>query len=184
MVSYLLTGPESTGKSYLSKELAKHFGGSWVKEYARDYIEKLDSPYTFNDVELIARQQISDYIIEKNRHEKFEPVFFDTFLIITKIWFEEVFKCCPAWLNKTILTYKIDFALLCAPDLPWVADGVRENPDLRDYLFNRYRDELDFYQIPFAIIEGKGQNRLNNAIRVVEKHLHILYNHPNRKCRL
>ena len=33
----VLYGPESTGKTTLSIELAKHFKTNWVPEYAREY---------------------------------------------------------------------------------------------------------------------------------------------------
>ncbi len=168
MVSFVLTGPESTGKSDLSLQLSEHFNGWVVKEYARHYVENLSGEYTFEDVELIARQQIVDYNRALNKSGKEQPVFFDTFLIITKVWFEEVFNCCPLWLHQAIQTYKIDYALLCAPDLPWAADGVRENPHLRAYLFDRYAMELDYYGIPYNIVRGQGEKRLLNAISIVE----------------
>ncbi|MEO8765586.1 MAG: ATP-binding protein, partial [Ginsengibacter sp.] len=44
---YVIIGPESTGKSTLSKQLAKHFHTRWVPEYARDYLEKNGMDYTY-----------------------------------------------------------------------------------------------------------------------------------------
>ncbi|MGM0377131.1 MAG: AAA family ATPase [Bacteroidota bacterium] len=169
MVSFVITGPESTGKSDLSVQLSEHFNGLVVKEYARHYVEDLSRNYTFGDLELIARQQIIDYNRARNNAGKVKPVFFDTFLIITKVWFEEVFNCCPLWLHQAIKIYKIDYALLCAPDLPWKADGVRENPHLREYLFDRYARELDFYGIPYRLVRGQGEKRLLEAISIVQE---------------
>lgn len=171
MYSFLITGPESTGKSTLSDSLAKHFGGKVVKEYARGYVEKLPLPYIFEDVEIIAKQQIADYNITKHKAGKHQPVFFDTFLIITKVWFEEVFNCCPIWFNEAINIYTADFALLCAPDLPWEADGVRENPHKRQYLFDCYESELKYYNIPYGIVRGVGEERIGNAAKLVESQL-------------
>jgi nicotinamide riboside kinase len=170
MVSFVLTGPESTGKSILAEELTKHFEGCLVNEYAREYIEKLTLSYSFSDVEIIARQQIADYNRVRHHSDKDQLVFFDTFLIITKIWFEEVFYCCPLWIDRAIRIYKVDYALLCVPDLPWKADGVRENPHIRQYLFDRYLNALEYYQIPYGIVEGEGEKRLMNAIKVIENH--------------
>ena len=53
------------------------------------YVEGLHRPYTFEDVEHIARQQLTSY--ENEFHGK-EWVFFDTWLIITRVWFEVVYK--------------------------------------------------------------------------------------------
>jgi len=174
MISIVLTGPESTGKSVLSRELAKHFGGNLVKEYARTYVEQLKTTSTFEDVENIARQQIADYKKAKSSNGKHAPVFFDTFLIISKVWFEEVFSCCPYWIHHSIKSCKTDFALLCFPDLPWEPDGVRENPHLRKYLFQRYLRELEYYQIPYGIVDGQGNKRLENAVEITEHYLEHL----------
>ena len=37
----VLYGPESTGKTTLSIELAKHFKTNWVPEYAREYLQNV-----------------------------------------------------------------------------------------------------------------------------------------------
>ncbi|MFO8001947.1 MAG: ATP-binding protein [Marinilabilia sp.] len=174
MMSIVITGPEASGKTQLSRALSKHFNGFVVEEYARDYVEKLTTPYTFEDVEIIGRQQIADYNRARSKSEKETPVFFDTFLIVTKVWFEEVFNCCPWWIHRAIKTYKTNYALLCAPDLPWQADGVRENPHLRDYLFERYARELDYYGISYGIVKGEGEERLLSAIEIVEKHFNLV----------
>lgn len=169
MISVVITGPESTGKSVLTQQLAKHFNGFGVKEYARRYVENLKRPYTLHDVEVIAQRQIEEYNIMKAKAGERQLVFFDTFLIITKVWFEEVFQICPQWLHHALKNMHIDFALLCYPDLPWVPDGVRENPDKRAYLYQRYLEELEFYNIPYRIVKGEGEKRTERAINYVNK---------------
>jgi nicotinamide riboside kinase len=164
MIAIVVTGPESTGKSDLSGELAEHFHGMVVEEYARQFVENTGGCYTFEDIEKIAEEQVKEYMLAKKSAAKNKPVFFDTFLIITKVWFEEVFSCCPVWIHKAIGDCKVDFALLCLPDIPWKADGVRENPHRREYLFDCYKRELEYYRIPFGLVEGQGPNRLANAI--------------------
>jgi len=173
MISIVLTGPESTGKSVLTQQLAKHFNGFAVKEYAREYVEGLDRSYTFDDIEVIARHQVEEYSFFNEATGPKDLVFFDTFLIITKVWFEEVFGCCPIWLDKAIRDLKINLALICFPDLVWVADGVRENPDRRQYLYQRYLKDLEIYGIPYRIIKGNGDRRTINAVNYVN----VLLNH-------
>ena len=58
MHKIVIIGPESTGKSTLSQELAAHFNAPWVPEYAREYIDQLDRPYTFDDLLAIAKGQV------------------------------------------------------------------------------------------------------------------------------
>lgn len=50
-----------------------------------------------------------------------------------------------------------DLVLLTAPDLPWVADGIRDDPDGRDDAFELYRTLY-----PDAIVIA-GDNRLGQA---------------------
>jgi nicotinamide riboside kinase len=167
MRAVVISGPESTGKSTLTMELAHHFSVSGVAEYARDYVERLKRPYNVNDVETIARRQVAVYK-QMQRHKAIhETVFFDTFLIITKVWFQEVFKFCPVWLHQAIKENIPDLVLLCSPDISWTPDGIRENPERRGYLFDCYRHELGLYGISFKVVDGIGPQRLENAISVV-----------------
>lgn len=164
MRKVVLTGPESVGKSTLARQLAELFNGAFVSEFARDYVSGLNRHYTIEDVEQIAQRQVQQY------HEALayaangkEFVFFDTFLIITKVWFEVVYKQCPIWLNEALRRCRIDLYLLCYPDLPWIADGVRENGDIRLELFEQYKSQLEFYGFRYEIICGAGEERLAQA---------------------
>ena len=38
-VKIVLFGPESTGKTTLSQQLARHYHSVWVPEYAREYLQ-------------------------------------------------------------------------------------------------------------------------------------------------
>ena len=38
-IRVVLFGPESTGKTTLSKALARHYNSVWVPEYAREYLQ-------------------------------------------------------------------------------------------------------------------------------------------------
>jgi nicotinamide riboside kinase len=73
------------------------------------------------------------------KHSGHQLFFTDTWLIITKIWFEEVFQEVPAWIEMEIKKAEIDLFLVCDTDLPWIPDHVRENGgEKREYLQNRY----------------------------------------------
>lgn len=147
-------------------QLAETFDGLYVSEYAREYVENLTGQYTFADVENIAREQIDRYFQAQKHPEK--TVFFDTWLIITKVWFEWVFGRVPAWIDDAIQDFPVDLFLLCRPDLPWEADPVRENGgENRIKLFNRYREELIRKGFPFVEIEGIGADRLQAAVDAV-----------------
>ena len=153
-----IIGPESTGKSTLASYLAHRYGGVLVSEYAREYMEEraCACAYTYEDVVNIAKQQvlqlqsgISGGITEGYRTN---VVFFDTELIITKVWFLHKFGKCPDFLEEALHAYPMDVYLLCYPDMEWVPDPVRENPNIREYLFDWYEREIQALDIPYYII--------------------------------
>lgn len=164
----VITGAESTGKSTLAEALAEHYKVPFVPEFARDYIVNLNRPYTYHDVEIIARKQVEQINELLETDHRF--VFMDTWLIITKIWFEVVFKTIPGWLGEEIKKTNIDLYLVCDTDMPWVADDVRENGgEKREMLQKRYIEEIEKHGCTYHIISGRGDARIRNAIRFIEK---------------
>lgn len=167
-VKIVITGAESTGKSTIAENLAMHYNSIWIPELARNYIEELDRKYTYEDIEIIARKQIT---LEQELSVDQKTVFFDTWLIITKVWFDFVYNKHPQWLHEAILNSNIDLILLCDIDLPWEADSVRENGGVnRKKLQDIYIKEFKQYNFKFEIIIGKGNERLLNAIDAINKH--------------
>ena len=168
MYKVAILGPESTGKSELSRALADYFQTEWVPEYAREYVEQLAVPYTFEDVCIIAQKQIEQQqAFENNDTNKF--VFFDTDLIITKVWFEYCYHQVPDFVQERLEENYFDFYLLCAPDLEWKPDPVREHDDDRDFFYNWYKREIEQTGKPFFMITGQGRQRTLNAIEAVNK---------------
>jgi NadR type nicotinamide-nucleotide adenylyltransferase len=166
----VVTGPESTGKSTLSETLATRLNAVLVPEYARSYVEQLGRPYTFRDVENIARYQVRQEK-ECSALSGNGIVVFDTWLILTKVWFDVVYGRVPGWIDEYIRSSDIALFLVCKPDLPWVADSVRENGgEMRDVLFNRYCREIEHYGFNYEIVEGKGDERWTNALRLIGNH--------------
>lgn len=166
----VIIGPESTGKTELAQFLANHFNTVYVPEYAREYVESLNRHYNYTDVENIAYKQLD---LEEEYSDKANDVlFYDTFLIITKVWFQVVYKKQPEWLEKNIKNSSIDLYLLCDTELPWVKDTVRENGgEMREKLFDIYKNELENYDFNYDIVTGIGDERFQNALNIVNKFL-------------
>jgi NadR type nicotinamide-nucleotide adenylyltransferase len=163
-----ITGPESTGKSTLSMELAQLYHADWVEEYSRQYLDKIQRPYNQDDILMIAKGQILSENIAISRAKSF--LFCDTDLLVTKIWSEVKYSSCDPWILENIPTHAYDLYLLCDIDLPWTPDPLREHPHMRKELFDLYLKDLQFYNFPFAIVSGNGNARIQNAKRIIDEY--------------
>ena len=164
-----LLGPESTGKSSLCRQLAAHYQAPWVPEFARDYLEALDRNYTLQDVIYCAGEQLKAEDLADSKSKGL--LFCDTEFINYKIWCLDVFKTCPDWISGLAASKRYDFYLLTMPDIPFIADPVRENPHRREELFLLYKGELEQLNIPYATVGGTGDERLWNAVRAIDAYL-------------
>jgi NadR type nicotinamide-nucleotide adenylyltransferase len=165
-----LTGPESTGKTWLAQRLAGHFSGIWVPEQARQYLTELSRPYTLDDVVRIAHAQAEAEDEALSQGAKW--VFCDTDLLVCQIWAEKRFGHCPPELKTLYQHQPYELHLLCRPDLPWEPDPLREAPDLheREALFTAYHDALASDRRPFRIVEGAAPLRWPNALAQLTEH--------------
>lgn len=163
-----ITGPESTGKSELAKQLAQHYQGEFVAEFARQYIDQLEREYSYEDILIIARNQFrrEQEMLSSTKHFLFS----DTELIVTKIWSLHKYGSCHPWIENQILSNTYDLFLLCNVDLPWQFDEQREHPHLRNFFFDWYKKELDAYGFPYRIVSGTGTERLANAIAAIDNY--------------
>ncbi len=164
----LILGPESTGKSTLSEKLAKHFAEPWVPEVAREYLEKLDRPYAFDDLLQIGKQQMQledELALQANNY-----LFCDTDLRVIQVWSQHRYGKVDPWVLEEIARRTYDLILLCATDLPWQADPLREHPDLemRQQFFEIYKQLSQASGFPWILISGDTAERLSTAIQAVE----------------
>ena len=155
MLKTIITGPESSGKTTLCKELSKHFKIPFAKEFAREYLGLLNRDYNQDDLLKIAKGQLAS-------EHNFQLL--DTDLITIKIWSEYKYGNCEKWILDTIEKQKTEkrFYLLCKPDIHWEADPLRENPNNRNGLFELYKKELEDLEYNYLIVKGK--NRVETSI--------------------
>ena len=94
--------------------------------------------------------------------------------MVCKIWVEYVFKHSNKVIDEILKQQNFDLYLLCDIDLPWVYDPLRENPNIeeRKELFEIYKNTLEQMKVPFEIVSGDDEVRLNNAIKIIEKYRH------------
>lgn len=176
MKKVVVIGPESTGKSTLSEQLASHYHTTWCPEYAREYLLEHGNQYTFDNLLTIAQGQLlleDKYVTTLPPASNQTPLLFiDTDQYVMKVWCEYVFGHCHSWILEAIASRKYDLYLLCNIDLPWIKDELREYPneEPRRELYRIYKDIMLNQQTPWVEISGDYDQRLQQAIQAVEKY--------------
>ena len=156
-----ITGPESTGKTTLARDLAEYFHTAWVPEYAREYLDGLGRPYGFEDLEKIARGQLM--LEERFARDAGRCLFCDTDLLVMKVWSEYRFQKCAPFILESLRDRPYDGYVLCGTDVPWEYDPLRENPGEREELYRIYRSELSQMNARFLEVAGTPEERVKQV---------------------
>lgn len=168
----VLFGPESTGKTTLSRQLARHYNSVWVPEYAREYLQnkwnherKTCEP---NDLLPIAIGQIA---LENKLAQQTDSVLFcDTDLLETKVYSEAYYKgTCDPILETYALKNSYALYFLTYIDTPWEADDLRDKPNERERMFNAFETALKTHNKPYVLLKGTIKERMQLAIKHVDK---------------
>ena len=162
-----LLGTESTGKTTLSKYLAKRFDTVFVEEYGRPYCEvhpamTLELP----DYEAIAWGQATwedDVAEQANR-----VLICDTELHTTATWSDLLLGTRPAWLTDAARARRYDLVLLLDHHgTPWVDDGTRVLSGRREAHMKLLREELKRAGRSYTFLSGSFDERTREADRLV-----------------
>ena len=145
--------------------LAEEYGANLQVEYAREYLEKMTGGYTFDDVLVMAKEQLR---LEQNCDDKL--TFFDTDLTVYNIWIKEKYNKEVDWIDACLKASKGKTYLLCNIDIPWEKDELREHPNEVDRLrlFNNYVELLEKYNLPYHIISGDILSRIKKCKEIIE----------------
>jgi len=164
----VVIGPESTGKSTLSKQLAEALHTLWVPEYARAYLEQLETPYDEHDLLKIAQGQLTLEDIITESAEKF--LVCDTDLYVIKVWSENKYGRCHPWVLEQIAARKYDMYLLTDIDMAWEDDPLREHgsPEMRQYFYTIYKELVTNSGFPYVFIHGTPAERLAQALQAIQ----------------
>ncbi|MCL5246732.1 ATP-binding protein [Cellulophaga sp. 20_2_10] len=172
IVKVVLFGPESTGKTTLSEQLARHYHSVWVPEYAREYLQdkwnnerKTCEP---KDLLPIAEGQMR---IENALAKKATDVLIcDTDLLETKVYSEAYYiGSCDPVLEKYALKNTYDLYFLTYIDVPWEADDLRDKPGEREEMFKFFEQTLVKYNRNFITLKGGKAERLSMAIAAIDE---------------
>jgi NadR type nicotinamide-nucleotide adenylyltransferase len=171
LIKIAVVGPESTGKSTISQQLALHYNTVWVPEYARGYCEKLVAECTWEDEINMFRGQLE---LEKQMVSQANRLLIcDTTFITVKIWSDHMFGRTPQEVLDELPLHKYDFYLLMDIDLPWEEDPLRDFPHMRGHFMEVWHKELKALGATYSLISGTEEERLQNAIQAVDSYLSI-----------
>ena len=169
IIKIAMFGPESSGKTTLSRQLAEHFDTRWVPEFARQYLE--DKLLNANEVcvpEDLLPIAIGQTRLENeglNTANKF--LFCDTNLLVTKVYSEAYYEFCDPILDKAAKKHKYDLFFLTNIDLPFEKDELRDSEENRNKFFHIFQNSLIENNKPYILLSGTKQARLKKAIHIV-----------------
>ena len=173
----VLTGPECSGKTTLAAALSDAFRAPWTPEAARLFAERDAEQLSAHTVAPIAR--LAMQLEDDARASSPALLIRDTDLVSTVVYARHYYGTCEAWIEAEARARLADLYLLCAPDLPWAADGVRDRPTQRAELFAEFTRTLRAFGARAIEIHGSGEARTDAAKAAVRAWL----NEPSERPR-
>ncbi|WP_304062336.1 ATP-binding protein [Pedobacter glucosidilyticus] len=169
IIKIAIVGPESTGKSTVSKGLAQHYKTLWVPEYARYYCAALTAPCTLQDeLNMFYGQIALEEAMEVACHTGL--LICDTTFLTVKIWSDYQLGETPQPVLDALQSHKYDFYILLKNDIPWEPDPLRDFEGLSDYFMDVWRKELKALHANYVEVGGLN-NRLQNVIYAIDAFL-------------
>jgi NadR type nicotinamide-nucleotide adenylyltransferase len=167
----VVTGGECTGKTTLAAALAGRWETAWAAEAAREVAPVRRSPLGPEDVPVIARThlRLADEACRAAERAGRALVFFDQDLVSTVVYARHYYGTCPPWVERLAAERRGDLYLLCHPDLPWTADGIRDRPEARAEVHALFAAALAAAGAKVANVTGSGEGRATRAGSAVEE---------------
>lgn len=172
LVKVVLFGPESSGKTTLSQQLARYYNTVWVPEFARDYLqEKWNNERKTCEMSDFLPIAIGQMELENKLAKKADKVLIcDTDLLETKVYSEEFYNgFVEATLEKAALENTYDLYLLTYIDTPWEKDDLRDRPEQRLEMFTAFENALIQHKRPYVLLKGDKKTRLSVATEAINK---------------
>jgi NadR type nicotinamide-nucleotide adenylyltransferase len=161
-----LFGAESSGKSTLAHDLARHFQTIAVPEFGRIHTETFGSAATSkDDIRKIVAGHLASVSAAKPRANRL--LIEDTDPVLTAIWSDTLTGERDPWFAH-FRDYP-DLYLFCDIDIPWVDDGTRyfSDPADRRRFHQACERELVERKVSFVRISGDRDERLRSAVEAV-----------------
>ncbi|CAA0187657.1 Putative transcriptional regulator, NadR family [Tenacibaculum maritimum] len=171
IIKVVLFGPESTGKTTLSRQLARYYNTVWAPEYAREYLQNKwnneRKTCEQDDLIPIAEGQMR---LENELAEKADKILIcDTDLLETKVYSEEFYGgFVDPRLDEAARENEYDLYLLTYIDTPWEEDDLRDRPEQRLEMFEAFEIALKKHHKNYILLKGDKETRLKKATKAID----------------
>ena len=171
IIKVVLFGPESTGKTTLSNQLARHYNTVWAPEFAREYLQDKwnNERKTCENSDLIPIA-LGQMKLENSLAKKADKILIcDTDLLETKVYSEEYYGgIVDKKLDQAAIENSYDLYLLTYIDTPWEADDLRDKPEERLEMFTAFENALKKHNRPYILLKGDKETRLKDATKAID----------------
>jgi NadR type nicotinamide-nucleotide adenylyltransferase len=172
-IRVVMAGAESTGKTTLSKDLAKVYETNWVPEFGRSYSERkiregTNDDWATSDFVTIATEQC---LLENNAARLANRVLVcDTDAFATAIWHRRYLKERSPEVEAIALTHRSpDLVILTDIATPFEQDGVRDGELIRGWMHDVFLEELIKSKRRFIMVKGTPKERLEQACSEINR---------------
>jgi len=172
-IKVIVLGTESTGKSTLTENLARHYQCSIVTEAGRDLIPD-SNEFVFEDLYRVANEHARR--IEAAVRGNSALVMIDTDVHITKSYARFSFNTELFISDDIYNASKAALYLYLNNDVDFYQDGTRLYEEQRNLLDASHRQILKENNIPIVEITGNWQERFEQAVEEIDKMLSAMRN--------
>jgi len=167
----LFVGAESTGKTTIAEACARYFGTEWVPEYGAVYWaeNQVSGILSHAHLNVIARQQLR--MEQELRLTAHKYLFCDTTVLTTKMFCDYYHGYSDAELAEKAETSMRDYDIVfvCDTDVPFDPSQGRRPREVNQAEHRKLIDELNLARIPWILLSGSVQARLDQVTNVLHK---------------
>lgn len=172
-VRVCIVGAESTGKTTLSQDLARHFDTVWVPEYGREYSELKLAAGGGNDFrpEEFAHIAARQCELEDEAARRADKILIcDTDAFTTSVWHRRYMGARSPEVEAIAARHRRhDLYLLTDIDTPFVHDGTRDGEQVREWMHEVFVEELRAQGRPYRSVSGTREERLRQSVGYIEE---------------
>jgi len=166
-----IVGPESVGKSTLTKNLANYFQTNFVVEYGRFVYEHNGNKVGIDDFIPIAdgRQDLEDWLIKNSKRVIICDTEDITTDIFAQLYYPDKYSKVFDYFDKKLKDgKKYDLYILLSPDCEAIQDGTRNFLEERGHHYEMIKEQLVKRNCNFVEVGGTFDERYKKSKELVK----------------